>query len=529
MALITSYLPLRKPLSGKPVRPLETVAQDFFRLNINLGRSAKKYLAGYPKEQYGSFLRLAARVRALTKFTTLFVDQAEKVRDIDFDRLPVNFALEQIKQTSLDLSGLAQKLNAYRKRPQLAETPLPVEAGSAREAVERTETGSAPPVLIPGADKLLTANLLFNPQAGIGYPRNAAEYQALIARLVDAAGRFPGDSEALTPAGTYAPKMPGVNHLTLNRKGKEFQVEILAPSLHAQGVKNRLIFDADLISQAASFESYGTAGVSYDRESYYVRRLFNAEIVPFIRQDGFPVSFAALQGFQTTFQDQELYYAFIHFTMTRGAVQGFGLTSYLVREGLSSLYYRDVWRNKPNLMITEDGKVKDYRLRMWAFAHSGRLTPFYAFVKGLGGVGQEQQPVADTIIGDVHRRITALEEQSVRGEPRSCGVVTVNGGSFPIAVDQQVYPSHVRYPVKDGQVIFPQSEIDLPTSIRQVWLNMLGGEAGVTQGNGLYFGGLVTFGRIQDAKSREQQREGGGLLERTGDWLRRSIISRDRA
>lgn len=377
--------------------------------------------------------------------------------------------------------------------------------------------------------KLLTDNLLFDPQSGAGYPRNADEYNALIAQIVDAAGRFPGDSDALTPAGTYAPKMPGVSHLTLKRKGKEFQVEILAPSLHAQGVKNRLIFDADLISQAASFESYGTAGVSYDRESYYVRRLFNAEIVPFIRLDGFPVSFAALQGFQTSFQEQELYYAFIHFTMTRGAVQGYGLTSYLVREGLSSLYYRDVWRNKPNLMIAGDGQVKDYRLRMWAFAHSGRFTPFYAFVKGLGGVGEEQQPVADAIIGDVHQRITSPDDQAVRGKPLSRGVIRVNGGSFPIAADRQVYPANTRYPVKDGKVLLSQSEIDLPTSIRQVWLDMLGGEEGVAQGNGLYFGGLVTFGRIQDAKKREKEREGGGVMERTGNWLRQSIISRDRS
>ena len=95
----------------------------------------------------------------------------------------------------------------------------------------------------------------------------------------------------------------------------------------------------------------------------------------------------------------------------------------------------------------------------------------------------------------------------------------MNGGQFPIAVDEGVYPENTRYPLERGRVIFPQSEVDLSSSIRDVWLEAIGGEQGVADGNGLYFGGLVTFGRIQAAKKKESMRE-GGIVEGAGDRVR---------
>lgn len=412
------------------------------------------------------------------------------------------------------------------------------EAARAIEAVRQRESIMAgferiarPYVPVSPKDEpsLLTGNHLFNPAAGVAYPRTAAEYDQLISRLVDGGGRFPGDTETLTRQGTFTPKQKGVSHLPLKRKGRRFQVEVLSPKLNAQGVKNRLIFDADLLAQGASYDAYGTAGVSYDTENYYVRRLFNAEKVIFIRFDGWPVSFAAMQGYQMSYEGRELYYAFIHFVMTRGAFQGYGLTSYAIREGISSLLYTDAWRNRPNLMIDDKGQLKDYRFRMWVAAHSGRFTPFYAFARGFAGIDPAWDPIAQAIFRDVHKRITPPEELVDRPQPVERGAVQVNGGKFPLALDEGVYPLHTRYPVKNGVVEFPVSEADLHSSMQEVWLREIGGQEGVAAGNGLYFGGIVNLGRIREAKKKEKQRERkGGNLERTGDKVRSWFIKREK-
>ncbi|MCU0640639.1 MAG: hypothetical protein MUC35_00940 [Candidatus Margulisbacteria bacterium] len=508
------------PVFRPNVRPLSLVRQDLFTLGIRrIGLADIRSLTQLPDKKYDALIdKLRAAIKE-TAFDELLIDPAPKLLDIPFDRVPLSFLRENIRGMALDLTKLRRKWLAYSRRQSWPVTPE-------FKPQRPQEVPIAPAPVVLKAAALLTDQLLFDPRSGAGYPRTAEEYKALIGLLIDDRGRFPGDSEALLPNGTFAARQGGVRHLQLRRRGENFDVEIISPVRHAQGVKNRLIFDVDLISQAASFEAYGTPGVSYDRESYYVRRLFDADRVPFIRWHGFPVSFAAVQSFQTMYAGQELSYAFIHFVMTRGLFQGSGLTSYAIRESLSSLYYGNAWHNRPALLLQPDGAVDHARFKMWAFAHSGRFTPFYAFIKGMASVGQEQELIAAAIFDDIHRRITEPADLVRRDRPLLLGVRSVNGGTFPLALDSGVYPPHTRYPVKHGQPVFPQSEIDRPSQIRHSWLEAIGGERGVQEGNGLYFGGLVTLGAIRSAKRREKERDGGGVIEQTGDRLRSWLVSR---
>jgi hypothetical protein len=195
---------------------------------------------------------------------------------------------------------------------------------------------------------LLTEDLLFNSKDGVPYPQSPEDYQAIMAKILDAKGRFPGDTEALTPAGTYAPRLRGVKHFTLARKPFSLQGEMLSPALHAPGLKNRFIFDADLVTQTASFDSYGTPGVSYAKEAYYVERLYKADKVVFFRIGQWPIAFAAVSEYQALFAGRTLNYGFIQFGMTVGRFQKCGLCSYAIRMGLRSLFINNVLYNKPN-------------------------------------------------------------------------------------------------------------------------------------------------------------------------------------
>lgn len=144
-----------------------------------------------------------------------------------------------------------------------------------------------------------------------------------------------------------------------------------------------------------------------------------------------------------------------------------------------------------NLMYAYDGKLKDYRFKMWVAAHSGRFVPFYMVQKIMDGIQPAWEPIAQAIFCDAHRKITPPE--LLTGDPVSKGIQQVNGKYLPIALDKEAYPVHNRYPVEIGKVIFPDSEKRLLSSIRDKWLEAIEGEAGVAAGNGLYFGGVFTL------------------------------------
>lgn len=338
---------------------------------------------------------------------------------------------------------------------------------------------------------LLTDDLLFNPGSGVSYPKSSGEYQALLDAILDEKGRFPGDAGALTPARTYASRLHGTKHFTLNRGPLTLQGEMLSPAQHAPGLKNRFVFDADLVTQTASFDSYGTLGVSYAKEAYYVKRLYRADKVVFFRAGRWPVAFAAVSEYQAPFAGRVLSYGFIQFGMTLGRFQKCGLCSYAIRMGLRSSFIKNVIYNRPSLMCAYDGKLRDYRFKMWVAAHSGRFVPFYMVRKIIDGIQLDWEPIAQAMFYDAHRKITPIK--LLAGDPVPKAIQKVNGKYVPVALDKAVYPVHNRYPVEAGKVIFPDSEKALLSAIRSNWLEAIEGEAGIAAGNGLYFGGVFTL------------------------------------
>lgn len=397
-----------------------------------------------------------------------------------------------------------------------------------RQNGQKVGLSTGPQILTHNATRILTDDLLFNPHSGIPYPKTPEEYRGIIQRITDSRGVFEGDSEPLTKYGTFSEPFGAVRHVELVRGGKTFNIEIFAPHLHATGRRNRLAFDADLLSQISSYDAYGTRGVSYERGYYYDRRLYNSDFVPFVRINGFPVSFAAVQGYETKYEDRDLFYAFLHFVMTNGDYQGQGLISYTVREIMSHMYFSNLVRHKPTLMLDSSWKLSDHRFKMWAFAHSGRLAAFHSFVRSFGGAPETSAPIAKSIIMDVHKRITPQEDLSRVLDFR--GMMEVNATPFAIAADVGVYPAHTRYPMRDGKVVLPQSEVNLPKEVIEAWLDAIGGEEGVAAGNSLYFGGMVTLNRIRAAKSHEKRRQRGGqgTIESALDNFRSFIVRKTR-
>jgi hypothetical protein len=241
-----------------------------------------------------------------------------------------------------------------------------------------------------------------------------------------------------------------------------------------------------------------------------------------------------MQGYKAPLEvdgeDRELYYAFIHFVMTNQLFQKYGLTSWAIRDGMTTLFLRDILRHEPNWILDKQGRLTDTRWTMWACAHSGRYTPFYAYVKGFADVPEGWDQIPAAMFADVHRRITPAAEITARGMPQFRGIQRVNGGCFPIAMDPGVYEPRTRYAVRDGQVQFPASEKEHSSPvIRQAWLDAIGGEEGVANGNSLYFGGLVNIWRIYKAIMRERAQEQtglAGLLERGAERVRGGIVKR---
>lgn len=117
------------------------------------------------------------------------------------------------------------------------------------------------------------------------------------------------------------------------------------------------------------------------------------------------------------FEGRPLYYGFIQFCMTKGAYQRYGLSSYAISRGLSSLFYSNLVHHRPSLLYTSHGKLKDYRLRMWVAIHSGRFVPFYMCPKLYGSIKPRWGQIAQAIFKDAHRRITPPE--AFKGDPIS--------------------------------------------------------------------------------------------------------------
>jgi len=410
----------------------------------------------------------------------------------------------------------------------------PVETTTTEELAQGVKPNS---FVIPRASKLLTDDLLYVPQDGIPYPRNEDEFYGVLRHILDDKGRFPGDSEPLIfnigKRPSFAPDVRGVHRDGFRRKGVEFFTEDFTPSDHTRGKENGLIYVADLTSQQASFSSYNVVGCSYDRGPYYKDRFFASKRVPFVWQGGWPVSFAALNSNIANYEGKPLVYSFIHFVMTVGRFQQFGLTSYSVREAVSSLFLLNLLPGKhvPNLVRGASGRLEDRRFTHWVAAHSGRLSAFHAFAQGFGSISDplKNVEVATAIINDADARITTTKDREQRHLIVQNPFV-VAGKTIITALDEGVYPRENRYPAEEGRVVFPDSEVDLQRRLGQqdafnLWLEKMGGEQGVIAGNGLYFLGHLTPFVIGGARMREQGKELGPVWS-LGDKLRGWAIKR---
>ncbi len=510
MKILTSSFSIR----SKPIRLRGIVEKDFQELNIKLNRKTIRYLSKYSESQYANLVSRVDLFLKTERFERLYIDSPEKVVEINFSELSDSFLSRCIIGTALDLRGLSRALAIYRK--QQADS----KALNEITPVEEKPLG-APQIFIPDASKILTNDLLFNPECP--YPNNEREYREMIRKITDKRGRFPGDLEAPTTNGLFinpSRKKEGVRTYTLRRNGDIFVAQFFNPLRLALRLKNRMIFDFDLLSQKATFDTYGNKGCSYDRRTYYEERFFSSKVVGFIYLGNFPVNFSAITQYETQIEGRSLLYAFIHAVMTLGDYQRMGLTSYSVREILSSIYYRNVWENeKGNLFVDREGKIKNKRLAMWAAAHSGRTPVFHAFNKSFKMESfeiKEPDIIRKAIISDADRRITPTKDRGIRG-----ALTPLNANTF---LDRGVYPPHNRYPLDDeGKAIIPQKEKELCTF--PLFMELIGGEEGLKNGNSLYIIGQVTFGKIREAKKREVRREGGTWFEQGLDTARGKIVS----
>ncbi|MFC1495841.1 hypothetical protein ACFL52_00315 [Candidatus Margulisiibacteriota bacterium] len=351
-------------------------------------------------------------------------------------------------------------------------------------------------------------------------PRNAEESHNLMSKILDEKGKFPGDSDKLYFGNMYertfslAGKHTGAEHFPLTRKGEDFYGEIITPSLYL-GKRNGIIFVIDLIIQSAG-SIYKSGRVSYPKRQYYEERFYLSKMVPIIRYQGQEISFAAISEYTAKlppeYQEQAIYYAFIHFVMTIPEFQRFGLTSHSIIKGMSSLFalYLRSSQNR-GYLINKKGKLKRNRWQMWAACHTGKALAYSGFQR-FGAVPEDSHPIARAIIEDAHRKIYR--------ESRRGALEFLEG--TPYARDIGCYLENARYRIDGDQVRFsPQEETHVNQAVMDEFLLNIGGVEGLKRGNGLHLTGLVGRGGINKAKSREKERDEKDWGTRFAKWVKR--------
>lgn len=140
-------------------------------------------------------------------------------------------------------------------------------------------------------------------------PANPEEYKRIISEITNGSGVFPGDKYA-APINRYTkPRWSEIifpyKIFRYDRGLKSYDVECFAPARDCQGLKNRIVFDLDLISQISIYNTYGYRG-SYDRTSVYEKRFFNADFVLQIRYRGMPAGISIVSKHTTTILIDEI-------------------------------------------------------------------------------------------------------------------------------------------------------------------------------------------------------------------------------
>ncbi|MDD5382588.1 MAG: hypothetical protein PHH60_02920 [Candidatus Margulisbacteria bacterium] len=100
----------------RPIRPLKIVEQDFLRLGVEPGFTAKRFLTRYPEDQYQALYKRLHSLKQTTKFKELLVDPHYLVANVNHEDLSDGFLLEQIDGFTLNLTRLHNKQIFFMKR-----------------------------------------------------------------------------------------------------------------------------------------------------------------------------------------------------------------------------------------------------------------------------------------------------------------------------------------------------------------------------------------------------------------------------
>lgn len=503
-------------------RPFDIIRADFSERGIVLrgvlDRGTLGRLSAYPHLQYRGLLEIVDKTRALVFLDKIRIDEASLLKDLDLHEIAGDhkFLKGLPDGRTLDLTGLRLKWAVHLK-----ENGFPQNAPVSAEPPSHERGPEEAPFITPRKTfKVLTHDLMFKPDAP--YPESPIEYREMIRGITTPSGVFPDDSGA-PPAGYIVPPgQKGVKTYSLVRKGKPFTAQFFNPEEHALNIRNRLIFTFDLLSQRATLDAYGIRGCSYDRVSYCERRYFASDRVGIILYEGMPVSFAAVTQYETFIEGNPLKYVFIHVVMTMSGVrdisfQRMGLTSYLIREIGSSMFYRNIWENEhKNPHVDPDGNLANERFKVWAAAHSGRASVFHAFSTSfLMAPSEMRHPDA------VRKVIVESADEKITGRRGGRALYPVRADVFR---DEAIYPPSNRYQLdENGNVKFPPSERKLSTFPE--FSRLMGGDAGPKGGDAIYMVGEITLDRIRAAKKREKMREGSGRIEGAIDDARGWVIS----
>ncbi len=514
--------------AGKPVifkRPAMTIKQDFFVIGVSISNKHVKRLATYPEYIQDILLDKIREACEIYAFDSIRVDKFSKVKGTDFFKITPEFLVECVEDTVLDLTDLPKKLSDFNKRQRIAGQGQ----GDLFPKMTVIKKGPSPakhskPNIISGIANPLSENLLLDPAKLVKeypYPQKPVEYRNLLQFITHGTGVFPGDQEALTPYDYFSRRdvrARGVSMYSLRSGNKDFIAVFLNPRTHALQFRNRLIFDADLVSQAATYGAIGKTGCSYDRVSYYENRFFDSDVVGFIYYGDMPVSFATVSQMDVLVKDHgPLTFGFIHFVMSLGEFQSRGFTSYLATEILSRMYFLNAWRNeKANLFINEKGRLVSNRFAMWCLCHTGRIPAGHQFLSRFS--------ITDPRIsrsGELVKLMVETADHGLYGDRGDRQLVPVTPFAWR---DEAVYPPENRYPTdSEGNVFIPEREKALYT-YPQI-LEILGGEEGIKKGNGAYYIGLITFDRVRASKKMNKRKVSGvGQVESFGDRIRGSLI-----
>ncbi len=481
---------------ARPHRLEKSVVNAFLGFDIYLkNKPTIKTLSTYPPDKFSSLVDRLKAFQEISKFNAIKVDPPHMVRSVEFGELSDNFLKDCIRKgTLLDLRGLEVSLAKFNARENVHDArPVGIPSSVAPES--KTEIAT-PIVFLPGARNVLTADGLLNPAAlnpWHPYPTTPREYRQMIDYIMAITGGF-GDAKELRHVDHFSDeklRAAGVKVLYPRIPGYDCTAVILDPRKHAGDFFGRMVFDADELSQAATYKATDIIGCTYPKIAYYVNRFFSATRVGIVFFGDMPVSFSSVSLHETTFDGKPLVYAFIHFTMTLGGFQGARLSTYLATQMLVSMYTDNLIHDRgKNLFVDKKGKVQNEYLSMWAGAHTGRIPAGHTFLTSFDVLNpkiERSQAIVSAIVGDADQR-----NYGDRGDRPP--LIQVRPYAFR---DPKVYSSDTSY--KE----IPPRERALSSAPEVI--DILGGEEEILKGSGAYYFGLINLNRIFARQKKNKQ------------------------